>query len=300
MSYMDKDQKPNIQIKGVDVTLEQLLAATRPLDVNQRLACQVGIYGGKGTGKTIAAVKLAMATLDEGEFLLYIDSAENWSSILNHPEVDHKRILRYQYTGLDSLFTWMKSIKEQKSHPLLSKIGAVVMDEYSSMVQFDLNWITEQRAFALQAQNDHSKDPYTPMWPDYRSVEVRFLKVLKGFMSAKPGMSLIFVSHEKYYEKEAKFRAEMPSATAADFEKLLHGIYRVTADFKKQGDKEVYLRKFQTMPTKSVSAKTRFPVPFYCSLEQLIEGYKAWGRKDLEAKDEVLSEEEEEEIPELS
>lgn len=292
MGYADSESKPHIRLPNVDVTMKDLMDKISKFDLQARIPMQIAIYGDKGTGKTVAAIKSMLATLDEGEILLYIDSAENWSSVLNHPEIlEHRdRIIRYPYQNVESLTAWVKQIKENPNHDLIKRIGAVILDEYSSMVQLDLTWITKARADTLLAKNnDDSKDPYTPQWPEYRSVEVRFFNVIQGFMHAKPGLSLCLVAHEKYYEKEDKIRASMPSATAADFEKLLHGVYRAyIKETRVKGDKGFETRRqilFQTAPSGNISAKTRFRVPLHATLDQLIEGYKAWGRNDLKIEE---------------
>lgn len=139
----------------------------------------------------------------------------------NHPEIDETRIIRYPYNNVEGLFAWVEQLKANPNHPKLKNIGAIILDEYSSMVQADLTWITKARADTLLRGGDDSKDPYTPLWPEYRSIEVRFLQVIQGFMNIRAGMSLCLIAHEKFYDKEEITRAAMPSATAADFEKLL-------------------------------------------------------------------------------
>ena len=294
MGYADSESKPHIRLPNIDVTMDDLMKKIGKFDFDARIPMQIAVYGDKGTGKTIAAIKMMLATLDEEEILLYIDSAENWSSVMNHPEImaERDRIIRYPYQNLESLAAWVKNIKENQNHPLIKKIGAVILDEYSSMVQLDLTWITKARADTLLQNSggkDDSKDPYTPQWPDYRSVEVRFFNIIQGFMHAKPGMSLCMVAHEKYYEKEDKIRASMPSATAADFEKLLHGVYRAYIEEKRVKTEKGYETRrrilFQTAPSGNISAKTRFRVPLHATLDQLIEGYKAWGRNDLKIEE---------------
>lgn len=280
--WASKDYKPNIALPNVDTSLEALIKNIRPVDVDQRIPLKVGIYGDKGTRKTITAIKLALAALKEKELILYIDSAENWSSILNHKEIDHKRILRYPYQNVESLHTLRREMAAG-SHEIFGLIGAVIFDEYSSMVQGDTFFVTEARANELAKSGDKSKDPYMPAWPDYRAVEARFFKVIDGFMKIRPTeLSVIFVSHEKFYENEKKIRASMPSATAGDFEKLLHGVYRAEVVKAKRGKEEILSHRLQTQPVGMVSAKTRIGgLGLYCTVDELIEAYKAWGRNDV-------------------
>lgn len=292
MGYADESAKPNIRLKHTDVTLQDLLGKITKVSRDTPVPMQIGIYGSKGTGKTIAGMKAMLSTLKEDQLLLYIDSAENWSSIRNHPEIDETKIIRYPYSNVEGLFAWVEQLRSNPTHKTLSRIGAIILDEYSSMVQADLTWITKARADTLLEGGDDSKDPYTPLWPEYRSIEVRFLQVIQGFMNIRAGMSLCLIAHEKFYDKEEIIRAAMPSATAADFEKLLHGVYRAfIKETRTKGEKGYSVKReilFQTAPTANVSAKTRFRVPLYATLEQLIKGYQSWGRPDLqEASNEV-------------
>lgn len=300
MSWSNEEIPVKQKLPEVSNTEEELLSLMGSIK-KEKIPLKVAVYGDQGTRKTVTAMRLAQAASVPDDKILYIDSAENWSSMQNHPEV-MRNVIRFPFKNVESLWTLAKAI--QKGNPPFDRIGAVVFDEYSSIISYDTNWITEARSKQVEKEGGF-KDPFKPEWPDYRAVEVRSYKTMMMFMHVTSRkLNLIYVAHENYYEKENMIRPNMPAATAKSFQGLLQGVYRSTLDHENKKDKSSpIVHRLQTMPLNRVSCKNRIGgVGLFTSVDELIKAYRVWGNVDIvnEVKETPKQEEPKEETSSLS
>lgn len=231
------------------------------------------VYGMPGTGKTVSAFRIAQAlATEEKPGILYIDTAENWSSLLNHPELT-KNVLRIQYTSWDDILVMANMVYTGK--PPFNKIGAIIIDEYNSYTDYDINWITAQRSAHAELDNKPYRDPYFPQLPDYLSGVIRSNMLLDGLM--KLDVNLVLVAHAAK-DKETFWTApDMGAKTRQGFTRKLHVVAYAEMNDKVKGNDRFTLR-LTPLVSKKIEAKGRIGgLGDVVTVDQLIQAYQKWG-----------------------
>lgn len=231
------------------------------------------IYGDSGAGKTVAAMKIAQAVTPPGKTIEFIDFLEGWVALLNHPGLT-ARANRQQYEGLSQLEYLAKFIK-MGVEPF-DKIGTVILDEWSSMTQTDLDVVLKSRA-----AKDASKDPNAPTQPDFYANTERSRRAITELMQAH--VNVICVGHireDKLSNGVVRQGPAFMPKFSEKFRQMLHLVANLNAEeFTTEDGSPDYRRFLQVHPTRSISAKTRIGgLPLSLSVEELIPAILEWMR----------------------
>lgn len=274
-----------------DQNIARLIASMTPLDQMERPPLKICIMGDQGTGKTYSAMELLQLITPEDKKIIYSDSGEGWSTLQNEPKLK-RRVMRQPYENLEQLLILAAAIRDKV--PPFDKVGAVLLDEYSSMVKGDKTWIVKARSQQAEKKGEF-RDPFMPQRPDYLASQIRSEEVVSAFLSC--GIHVGFVSHEKLDKDTLMIRPDFAPGAANDFQRLLHSVIRATVKLDK-GTKEV-TRQFQLQQIGNrVSVKNRVGgLGNFCSnMTEFAEAYKKWGGQDQAPSNTQLTEEQTEEI----
>lgn len=237
-----------------------------------------GIYGDMGTGKTVAGMKLLQAIVPEDEKILYIYTAQGLSTFNNHPEL-MRRVKTMKFERQEQLVAVAKAIREARDNPelsplhgALSKIGGVVLDEYSHMSKLDQAWIVNTRSAQFE-EDGKFKDPHNPAQPDYLTQQVRSNEVITSFMDAN--IHFMAICHARYDDKTAVYRPDFPQGTGADLFRVLHSMYYAQSERGKTGEP---VKTLQLHADRKFVAKNRIGgLGSTASVEEIVSAYKKWG-----------------------
>lgn len=266
--------------------LEELANKLQSLEQNNA-SLKAIIYGSMGVGKTVAVMQIAQTLTPKGKGILYIDSAEGWVSLQNHPELK-KRVKRWTDTEISTLKKIAYGIKYSISP--WDKFGTIIIDEHSSITDEDLANITKQRAVV-----DKSKDPDDPKWPDMSTAKNRTLDYTGKFIKLD-NVNVLMVAHERIDEDNLKRKVTSPSympATGKALYGLVHLVGRMTADESpsENSEKVDYTREVQVHPTNRNLCKTRIGgfSSIRVSVPELIRATKEWlqGEREVQETQEI-------------
>lgn len=251
------------------------------------------IYGDQGTGKTFSLMEFIQGITAPGKRIIYVDSAAGWTS-LNNKRSLMNRVKRMKFENMEQLIALAAAIRDKV--PPFDTVGAVVLDEYSSMVKKDKTWIVKARS-QQKEKNGEFKDPFQPAQPDYLASQIRSEDVLNAFLECD--IHVGFTSHEKYDDKTLMTRPDFPPGASNDFQRLIHSVLRATVTLDKTT--KVVKRRLQLQPIGNrVSVKNRIGGlgNFADDISEVIEAYKKWGVEDLQdsTTDTTLTQEEVEQI----
>jgi hypothetical protein len=256
------------------------------------------LYGNSGKGKTVLAFWLALRLLKPDELIYYVDTAENWVSILNHPDIasQRHRIIHVNYKGFSQLET-LKMVLEAKIGKY-ANIGVLILDEATSIARADLMTVTASRALS-----DATKDPDTPTWPDRNTAQNRYQKLSEEFV--KLPIHFIKIGHERSDKNNLNIPVFSPSFSPSLCPLILqpiHYVGRVLADEVTIDGQVIYNRYIQSHPINTSVAKSRIGgLDLNSSFDTFVEGVVKWiddggilvpERKPLETEAEVLAAEE--------
>ena len=283
---------PMANLPTVDLTdIEQrMLEEMELLNSDGTIPLQGMIYGDVGTQKTTKAMAIMQGIIPKGKKILYIDSAQGWTTLMNYPRMMRDdegvpNVLKMDYANIETLWALADAIRAGIKSGVgpFAEIGGVIFDEYTSMHDMDLNWITDVRA--AQAENEGVfKDKYTPTWPEYNAAKTRSNRLLSKFMLAK--VHLIFIGHSKI-TKKLETVPDMPEKAGKSLYAKLHFAY--LAKFNAQGNAIL-----QTQGAKREMAKNRINgIGAITSPNEVIGRYLVWGQEDkvIQQKVEPIAEE---------
>lgn len=234
------------------------------------------ISGDQGTGKTTAMMKLIYSIVPKEKRIIYMDSAQGWSSLMNDPmfqtaEFDD-RVMWTQYENMEQQLVLAAAIRDKV--PPFDTIGGLVMDEYSSMVKRDRTWIVKARSQQKEKKNEGFKDPFQPAQPDYLASQIRSEDVINAYLST--GIHIGFTSHEKLDKDTLMIRPDFSPGAANDLQRLVHSVLRASVKVDSKGE---VTRRLQLQPIGRVSAKNRIGgLGNFCDdIMEVVEAYNKWG-----------------------
>ena len=270
-------------------TKRALLDSTEDLE-NKEVPYQLCIFGDQGTGKTLAMMKLMQMITRPDKKILFIDSGNGWATLKSYPEL-MKRVKYSKFENIEQVLAWATALNE--GGPGFDSIGAVVLDEYSSMVRKDRTWIVKARAKQKEEKGEF-KDAFQPAQPDYLASQIRSEDILNAFVSSD--IHVGFLSHEKLDKDTAMTRPDFTPGAANDLQRILHSVLRASVTLDKTTKQPI--RKLQLQPIGNrVSCKNRVGGlgNFANDIEEVAKAYLNWGIQP-EDKDNTLSVEEVETI----
>lgn len=288
------DNVPNQALPKVSQkSFDALMASMVNMEDMTTPPVKICIMGDQGTGKTTAMLQFIQAIVPEDKYIVYVDSAEGWTALQNFPQLK-RRCKWMRYENVEQLQQFAHALREGK--PPFDKIGAVVLDEYSSMIKNDKTWIVRQRSLQAEKKGEF-RDPFMPQRPDYLASQLRSEDVVSYFLRC--GIHVGFVSHEKFDDKTLMTRPDFPPGAANDFQRLIHSVIRAEVKFDKASQES--RRRFQLQPIGNrVSVKNRIGGlgNFINDIGELAEAYTKWGVAKEGAVIEAtpLTEQEKEEI----
>lgn len=249
--------------------IADLLASMTDMQA-MHVPAMIGIYGDQGTGKTVTGMKFLQAIVPKHKKILYVDSAANWTSLMNHPEL-MQRVKFMAYENIEQLMALAAALRTQPG--LREKIGAVMLDEYSVMSARDQAWIVRARAEQVNSEGKGKfKDPYQPTLPDYLGQKIRSGELVSEFLTTQT--HCVFISHEKLDDIKV-IQPDFPEKTGKEWQRLLHGVYHATVEVKPDG-KDIY--KLQLKPFNRISAKNRIGgLGNFADIDSISEAYLKWG-----------------------
>ena len=205
------------------------------------------IYGDEGTGKTTFVSGF-------GDNILFVDSADGWVTLLDHPNILNKKIERAPFLGLSQLDALATAIEEGVEQ--LKWVETIILDELSSMAVADLDVVLKARA-----AKDSDKDPNVPTQPDYLHNTERVRRTMNKIMSLP--VHVIMTAHVREDKDERTGRVYTRPAFTPKTRKTLtqrcHIVGRLTSDMQtsEDGEDTTYVWRLQVRPTTGIVAKTR-------------------------------------------
>lgn len=253
--------------------LRDLMSRMADMDEAQA-SLKLLLYGDSGVGKTVEAMHIAQAITAPDKKILYVDSGVGWVSLNNFPALKK----RTQLMTL-SRSSMMEDISNaiRAGAGIFGEVGCVVIDEHSSVADYDLLAVAKSRA-----GNDSSgdKDPDQPTQPDMGVTTNRIFKFTSGLI-ALPNVHVILVTHQRIDRDNIGKTRTAPSympALNARMRGLVHVVGYMTADIVTDREGKIsYLRRIQVQPTTKIVAKTRIGgLPVQVSVNELIAATKEW------------------------
>lgn len=252
-------------------TKKALLDSTEDLE-NKEVPYQLCIFGDQGTGKTLAMMKLMQAITRPDKKILFIDSGNGWATLKGYPEL-MRRVKYSKYENLEQVLAWATALNE--GGPGFDSIGAVILDEYSSMVRKDRTWIVKARAKQKEDKGEF-KDPFQPAQPDYLASQIRSEDILNAFVSTD--IHVGFLSHEKRDKDTMMMRPDFTPGAANDLQRILHSVLRATVTLDKATKRPIRQLQLQPIGNK-VSCKNRVQGlgNFANDIDEVSQAYLKWG-----------------------
>lgn len=208
------------------------------------------IYGPSGVGKTKTGLELAQAITPAGKDILYVDSAEGWVTLNNHPELK-PRVKRMKWLGISQQDVLVMAIEAGKAP--FNNVGCIVYDEYSSMADSDLDLVVTTRA-----RLDASKSPDEPKLPDMGASGTRMRRLTQSLIPLD--LHIIFIAHEREDKNDVgltKSSASFMPKFGQSIKQVSHLVTRMTANEVQVDGQDVYRRTLQVQPSRLVDAKSR-------------------------------------------
>lgn len=232
---------------------------------------QAVLYGDIGAGKTVAAMMLAIYLTPDDKDILYVDSAQGYKVRRNHPKLAERKMMRLPWGNKNTLLALANAIK--KGHGKFSNIGAVILDESSSMALSNLRQVTA----ASVRYKKPDENPNASNWPDYNVSQNQFNDVAKAFAECD-GVHIIHCAHETM-SKDGAVRAAYSPGLAALILQPMDIVTRV--EINKAGQRTFQLVKDGRAVCKSRVGGLNKIEPFH----RLAEYTKEWLAGNIETVD---------------
>jgi hypothetical protein len=227
------------------------------------------LYGVSGVGKTVHSVMIAQDITPLDKDILFIDTAEGWVSLENHPELKN-RVTRMRYVNLKQIEALCKAIRTDQSS--FANYGTIILDEASSAADTALDEVVKFRA-----SQDRGKDPDTPTQPDYGTTTNRVRKTYMDLLTL-PGVHVILVSHARKDKDNRNVEVTSPSFLPKLGQKIKQPLHLIAHLSGNEID-DKYVRIMQVHPTRTIDAKCRIgglePQVEYTVFSQRLQGWLA-------------------------
>lgn len=270
----------------------QLLADLRstieaPEDIN--VLGRYGISGDSGVGKTVFGLEVAQIVTPPDKEILFIDWRDGWK-VLTNPRHKHlaKRMQRMRYVNYAQLEVLVQAISATNPPEPFDKIGTIVLDEWSSMVDADIDSVTQSQA-TLEGRN-----PDVTTWPEYNMSKNRFTRLWDKI--CKLDVQIVTVTHVRRNKTLKGIEAMTPSFTKEILPRYVRPLDLsawMTAEIitKDNSTEPIYTRMLQVHPTTAVYGfKTRIQdLPVNVGPETLLTAIGEFSR-GLRGADEVADE----------
>lgn len=232
------------------------------------------LYGASGVGKTVGSMQIAQTITGDYGRILYLDTAEGWVSLQNHPELK-ERTDRMQYVNLNQIEALCMAMREKLAE--FSQIKTVIWDEVSSAADTALDEVVKYRA-----NLDRSKDPDTPTMPDFNTTTSRVRKGVFDLLTV-PGLNVILVSHSRQDKDNRGVEVTRPSFLPKLGQKIKQPLHLMAHMSGNEVDEKTYRRIYQVHPTRTIDAKTRVGgLKPQVEYPELIEKITGWMAKAIE------------------
>lgn len=237
--------------------LQALQASEQPLSEVEP-SFKALIYGQIGAGKTYAAFDIAMKLTPKQ--IIYVDYAEGWTAVRQHEQFNEikNRTRRFQYSSMGQLEALAEAIKSGAKG--FENIGAIILDEYSSMVDNSLEAVVTK----LYKENPSKYDEVLPEWPHFNRNKLICTKIHR-LLNHIPGTHVIYLAHAKSrVEQDTGKEFLEPNfnpSYGANFLQDLQLVGMMTAEVRQ----EKYTRKIQVQPERRVAAKNRLGLSTFTS-----------------------------------
>lgn len=205
------------------------------------------LYGVSGVGKTVHSLMIAQDITPPEYDILYIDTAEGWVSLENHPHLK-ARTTRMRYVNLNQIEALCRGFKSGAS--MITRYKTVILDEASSAADFALDEVLKFRA-----SQDRSKDPDTPTQPDYNTTTNRVRKTYMELLTLH-GVNVILVSHTRKDKDNRNVEVVSPSFLPKLGQKIKQPLHLIAQLSGNEIDNK-YVRIMQVHPTRTIDAKCR-------------------------------------------
>lgn len=207
------------------------------------------IYGDTGQGKTVLGMQILQKYTPPDKQIYFIDTARGWVSLRNHPGL-RERTTRFPYLGMSQIDAFVAMY--EKGDPRVANVGAVQIDEISSVQEIDVEVVR-------QGRGESTGEFAAPTQPDMGVTTRRLQRTILPLLRLP--INVILISHMRDDEIKIGNKATgrymtrpamMPTASRLIRGQVHDVLYMSTA---MQGDN--HIRLLQVHPTKSINAKTR-------------------------------------------
>lgn len=209
------------------------------------------LYGTAGAGKTVELVKLAQLVTPPDQEILFLDSAQGFVSVRNHPGLQN-RVRRLQFKGVSQIAALYDAVGERA--PGFETTGCIIIDEISSIAKEDLSTVVVARIKAGKITEHEGAD-----WPGYNANLERVGRELRKLF--KLDCHIMLASHMKESVIAstglALKRPSMPPEMAEVGNGLVHVVAHMSATTKERNGKVEYTHTLQVHPSTLVFAKSR-------------------------------------------
>lgn len=220
------------------------------------------LYSPFGTGKTTLGLQILDKIVPDDKIILHVDTSDN-KDVIPDAGISHP-VQPVRFTTIEDLRLVTEAMIEGQDP--WSRVGGILMDEASTMVEEDLDRVYESRKAHIESGKIRMPAdgvPLTPDWADYRPALTRFRSMLANLYDI-PNMHIILIAHEDTKMNGTnllEIRPNMPPKTLQALARPLHLLGRVSAtvgqDFKGVAE---YQRDIQIHPVKKVVAKSKIGI----------------------------------------
>lgn len=245
-----------------EAAVARLAATMAPVDTKQPRFRGM-LYSESGVGKSVLSAQIMQALVPSNLGIVYIDTAEGWVSLRNHPGLGD-RVMYVPFTTIEDVRVVGNAIRNKIG--AFAYVGGIILDEGSSMSQIDTDRVFEARRAQAQATGKPF-DSLTPEWPDYHAALARFRQMLAELF-AIPDLHVIITAHvADKKDRNGNITKQFPSFSPKIAQKVkepLHLVGHMTATSRPnpkdpQGT-PIYERSVQVHPTVMIDAKIRLPI----------------------------------------